>query len=77
MKEIYTMIMNSSVTTIIVIIFLWQYINEHKKDNAKKSEDKVNTANKNDNNFFVLLINKLDDILQKVDEIVFILKNKE
>lgn len=40
MQEVYTMILNTSVTTVIAVIFLWQYVNNAKKANEEEKKDK-------------------------------------
>ena len=77
MQEIYTMILNSSVTTVIAIIFLWQYVKEHtSKDNNEKKSDAAKEGNgKNvNNNLIGLIINKLDHISNKLEEIINLLQ---
>lgn len=37
MQEIYSMILNTSITTVITVIFLWQYVSSEKE---KREEEK-------------------------------------
>lgn len=39
MQEIYTMIQNTGVTLVIVVIFLWQYISDIKDRNEAKKKN--------------------------------------
>ena len=39
MQEIYTMIQNTGVTLVIVVIFLWQYISDAKDKNESKKKN--------------------------------------
>lgn len=78
MQEIYSMILNSSVTTVIAIIFLWQYVKEHSgKDKDEKASNTTKTEgnSKNvNNNLIVSIINKLDHIGNKLEEIINLLQ---
>jgi len=40
MQEVYSMILNTSVTTVIAVIFLWQYVSNVKKANEEDKKDK-------------------------------------
>lgn len=78
MQEIYSMILNSSVTTVIAIIFLWQYVKEHSgkdKDEKASNTTKMEGNSKNvNNNLIVSIINKLDHIGNKLEEIINLLQ---
>lgn len=39
MQEIYTMIQNTGVTLVIVVIFLWQYVSDIKEKNENKKKN--------------------------------------
>jgi len=39
MQEIYTMIQNTGVTLVIVVIFLWQYVSDIKEKNESKKKN--------------------------------------
>ena len=39
MQEIYTMIQNTGVTLVIVVIFLWQYVSDIKKKNEEEKDN--------------------------------------
>lgn len=39
MQEIYSMILNTSITTVITVIFLWQYVSNIKDDKKKDNEN--------------------------------------
>lgn len=71
-QQIYTMIMNTGITTVLAIIFLWQYIKEHKDDKKKENNDDKTKQNAGviGNSF----INKLDSIINKLDIIINILQ---
>ena len=45
MQEIYTMIQNTGVTLVIVVIFLWQYITDIKKKNEEEKENNKHLEN--------------------------------
>lgn len=49
MQEIYTMIQNTGVTLVIVVIFLWQYINDVKEQKEYKKEDRQHLKNIDEN----------------------------
>lgn len=49
MQEIYTMIQNTGVTLVIVVIFLWQYINDIKDQKEYKKEDRQHLKNIDEN----------------------------
>ena len=49
MQEIYTMIQNTGVTLVIVVIFLWQYINDIKEQKEYKKEDRQHLKNIDEN----------------------------
>lgn len=40
MQEVYSMILNTSVTTVIAVIFLWQYVTNAKKASEEDKKDK-------------------------------------
>ena len=70
MQEIYTMIMNNGVTLVIVVIFLYQYILNLKKPEAK--EDQENDTNKEltNDNFMLSIINRLDEIISLLKKLL-------
>lgn len=37
MQEIYSMILNTSITTVITVIFLWQYVSSEKDKKEEKN----------------------------------------
>lgn len=45
MQDIYTMIQNTGVTLVIVVIFLWQYVTDIKKRNEDDSKNGQHIAN--------------------------------
>ena len=45
MQEIYTMIQNTGVTLVIVVIFLWQYVSDIKKKNEEEKENNKHLEN--------------------------------
>lgn len=45
MQEIYTMIQNTGVTLVIVVIFLWQYVTDIKKKNEEEKENNKHLEN--------------------------------
>lgn len=49
MQDIYTMIQNTGVTLVIVVIFLWQYVTDIKKRNEEetKSSEHISNIDKN------------------------------
>ena len=59
MQEIYTMILNTSVTTVITIIFLWQYVADIKEKKEKEKETQVDK----------------DKIVEQAKEIIELLKD--
>lgn len=61
MQEIYSMILNTSITTVITVIFLWQYISSEKE----KKEEKKGTE---------IYIEEIRDLLR---EIILELKSKK
>lgn len=49
MQEIYTMIQNTGVTLVIVVIFLWQYVTDLKEQKEWKKEDRQHLKNLDEN----------------------------
>ena len=49
MQEIYTMIQNTGVTLVIVVIFLWQYVADIKEQKEYKKEDRQRLKNIDEN----------------------------
>ena len=45
MQEIYTMIQNTGVTLVIVVIFLWQYVSDIKKKNEEEKDNNKHLEN--------------------------------
>ena len=41
MQEIYSMILNTSITTVITVIFLWQYVSSEKEKKEEKKNENV------------------------------------
>lgn len=41
MQEIYSMILNTSITTVITVIFLWQYVSSEKEKREQKKDENV------------------------------------
>ena len=39
MQEIYSMILNTSITTVITVIFLWQYVSSEKEKREEKKDE--------------------------------------
>lgn len=59
MQEIYSMILNTSITTVITVIFLWQYVSSEKEKKEQKKNEDVYLKEIRD------LLKELVDLLEK------------
>lgn len=59
MQEIYSMILNTSITTVITVIFLWQYVSSEKEKKEQKKNEDVYLKEIRD------LLKELIDLLEK------------
>lgn len=70
MQEIYTMIMNNGVTLVIVVIFLYQYILNLKKPEAKEDQESDTNKELTNDNFMLSIINRLDEIISLLKKLL-------
>lgn len=79
MQEVYSMILNTSVTTVIAVIFLWQYVSNVKKNNEEEKKDKEECRKVSDALKEIKEINtkQSDEIISKLNILIEILKKKK
>ena len=70
MQEIYTMIVNNGVTLVIVVIFLYQYIVNLKKPDAKETSEQSKNRDLVMENYMLTIINKLDEIINLLENLL-------
>lgn len=79
MQEVYSMILNTSVTTVIAVIFLWQYVTTLKKNNEEEKKDKEECRKVSEALKEIKESNtkQLNEIIEKIDILIEILKKKK
>ena len=81
MQEIYSMILNLGVTTVIVIIFLYEYIEGIKEKKKLKEANPINGEFCKKSSEYLEKIEKHDEemkiILKDISEDIKIIKHKE